>query len=269
MAPTPGLALTDATLVANACTFWGVVGWATSDYWTCLGSTAGSVAIAAANSNLILSDTSVWGGASSSAYWLFPGTFPSGCFVTYYARGGITLNDSTVRIAGDATTTISPGANTYGSSSVLAITADPASRGTVHGAVTLASGVSPQITVGAAPLPRLSLGGTELANREIQTSHPVTITVDGQIPGAPLWLAFAPTPTAPVDLGPIVLGEAMLPLSAFLATNAFDNAGRFTTTIPGVLVPWLGTPVFGQAVVLDVAAMQFRLSNLDLRVFTF
>ncbi|MGE3174990.1 MAG: hypothetical protein AB7O97_20345 [Planctomycetota bacterium] len=246
-----------STMVANGSSFsapnYGYVVYGCSSY-------SSSSALVANNARLLLHDCRAVGGVDA---YFFPGGAFGGCIgPSYSPHPALVLTASSVRIAGARTVMYGGLTASYFAPTIAA---DATTQGVVHGNVSIVS--PPQFAQVPDVLPVRSVGGTMLPGEEIATTSPVTVTLSGHLPGAPLLMAFDTTPPSAVDLGPIALGEVMLPASSYVLAATLDSAGMFAVTLPGSLVPWVDTPVFGQAAVLDATAGSFLMSNLETRLF--
>jgi hypothetical protein len=156
---------------------------------------------------------------------------------------------------------------------VFVIAADGTSQVTCNGPVGLmGSGpqlVSGPVTLNGVALPRLGITAQTLANGEIRVGTPMVVELDGVLPGATALLGVDVAPVYSTALAPLTVGEVFLPVGAFVFGVTLDSAGRFAFAFSSTSTPALiGQPVFAQAGVLDASSAQFRMSNLDVHLYT-
>jgi hypothetical protein len=244
---------------------------------------AGTGASIGAGCKLAADNSTFTGGTaftSLGAHGLVVGGLATLSRCSAYGGGGGTSSGSGIyvvggagflRVAGTAASVIQGGARLWTSGS--AISASSGSSAVVHGSVTLLTSAgspvtSGAVTVGAAPLPHVSLNGTPTAGGELMASQPVTGVLEGLIPFAPFALAIDLAPSFSTGLGPLFLGELLVsPAPAAILQGNLDAAGMFQATVtPAISAPQLtGAPLYLQCGVLD-AAGQVRLSNSHIRI---
>jgi hypothetical protein len=198
-----------------------------------------------------------------------------GSALVFGGHGIIVGPASALRVAGTSADMIQGGA----ASSTLAghaVSVDVAGTAVIHGNVTLLAGgpsssvTAGPVTIGAVPLPYLTITGTATAAGELLAAQPVTVTFDGVIASAPFACLFDVVPTFSTAFAPLTLGELLVPVPAVIPFQAtLDAAGMFQLSLtPAASVSGLtGIPVYLQFGVLDGQAGQIRLSNGHIRFF--
>jgi hypothetical protein len=184
---------------------------------------------------------------------------------------------SKVRVSGTAANVIAAGAGTpMGYAWEVPVANSQYSSVVIHGPVTLVpsfpggplfygTGVG-SIQIGAPPLPYLSVTGTTTTDGGMLASQPITLTVDGAVPGVPFMLAVDMTPDF-VIMGAPVSGPLLLPLpitAGFQGT--LDGAGVFQMTATLSALQPLPVAIYAQ-VGVAVTAADVRLSNGCIRLF--
>jgi hypothetical protein len=120
------------------------------------------------------------------------------------------------------------------------------------------------VTIGAVPLPYVSISGTQTSSGDLSATQPVTVTLDGLIPSAPFAMVIGTAPAFSTAFAPLLLGELLVPFPpASIFESSLDAQGMFVFTVtPSVVAPALvGVPLYAQFGVLDSAAGNVRMSN--------
>ena len=157
-----------------------------------------------------------------------------------------------------------------------AVSVDVAGNAIVHGNVTLLAGgpgssiTAGPVTIGAVPLPYLSITGTTTPAGELVAAQQVTLTFDGVIPSAPFACLVAVAPTFSTAFAPLALGELLVPFPAVIPfQDTLNAAGMFQlSATPAATIPaLLDIPLYLQFGVVEASAGQVRLSNCHVRIF--
>ncbi|MEO6593515.1 MAG: hypothetical protein ABIP94_02040 [Planctomycetota bacterium] len=125
------------------------------------------------------------------------------------------------------------------------------------------------ISLGVSPLPFLLVNGATLPSGETAAQQPVAVTFFGLFANSPYAFIVGLQPAISAA-SPMALGEQLVALpNAGLTFGVLNSGGVFSFTFtPAALMPgFLGVPLFTQAASFDVAAMQVRMSNCDVRLF--
>lgn len=145
----------------------------------------------------------------------------------------------------------------------------------LHGNITLVPGptASPTagaVTVGAVPLPYLSITGTANAAGDLLANQPVTVTLNGVLPYAAFTLAVDLAPGFSTAYAPLLVGEVLVPVPpAALIQGTLDASGMLQlATVPAGYAPAIvGIPIYLQLGVYDPVAGNIRVSNGLVRRF--
>ncbi|MCB9879382.1 MAG: hypothetical protein H6835_17440 [Planctomycetes bacterium] len=187
----------------------------------------------------------------------------------------VLVDGGALRIAGDGSTTLQAGGGT--SYDGFAVRQQNGGAVTVHDQVNLLPAspggtlTSPGVVTGEPELPRLSFTGTTLPTGELDGNQPVQITYDGLLPSMPFFFVFGTAPTLDATFDWLLLGELTVDLaSAALVVGALDAQGGFAFSFtPAASLPsLLGARVAAQAGTFDLGLLQYRVSNLELRLIS-
>ena len=232
---------------ADACTITGGnslgAGWAGDGLWVYPGATA------------TVARSSIYGGATTGS-------------AVRVGADGVTMPPAFVRITGTPADILQGGSTPPIPPTLLwgrAVRVQTGSSAVVHGNPALIGGTSgTAVTLGAVPLPYLSMTGTIDASGEILGNQPVTVTFDGAIPSAPFALLVDLAPTYSSAFAPLTVGELLVPFPSLgLVEGTLDASGMAQTVlVPQLDAPaLLGVPLFTQFGVVDAVAGKVRLSN--------
>lgn len=174
-------------------------------------------------------------------------------FVAQTGIGIHAINQSFVRIAGDAATRVDSGLRFPGWSGITVsngMTTDGSSQVVVHGAVGVRGGTSGSVAFVAAQ-PRITWTGTVLASGELDATQPTTLSILGT-PGAVCAFSIDVAPTYLANVAPWMVGELVVLPNAGTSFGVLDAAGQFavTATVQSVAPLLRGLPITAQGATL-------------------
>jgi hypothetical protein len=191
-------------------------------------------------------------------------------------QGIAVLQGGFARVAGTAANVVSGGAGANAPGGYAIYADATSSAAIVHGPVALQSAApggaltTGAVTLGAPPLPYLSVTGSATAAGELLAAQPVTFTFNGAIPSAPYSVIVDFVPTFSTAFAAVALGELLVPVPFVIPLEGTLNASgtdQFTITPAAVIPAFLDVPLYLQFGVLDAVAGKVRLSNGYIRIF--